>query len=1073
MTKASISVRKVTIPTYPDAKKIEYPMFAENRNHQGTSGDPYPNKVVTQTDRSERKDREYDMVVMENDYVVLEILPEIGGKIFSALDKSTGYDYFYKQHVIKPALIGALGSWISGGIEFNWPFHHRPSGSMPVDYIIRENPDGSVECILSEHEPMERTKGTVSVILRPDATYLETRVSLYNRTSSEKSFLFWQNAAVPVNKDYQIFFPKDVTYVNYHYLKSRTTYPIAGSGVYNGINMDPPRDISWHKNTVPATSYFACASDYDFFGGYDHGKRCGVVHIGDHHLSPGKKMWSWGYTQLAKSWENALTDTDGQYAELMAGSYSDNQPDFSWIEAYETKNFSQFWYPITKIGTPDYADLNLALKIDRENGCLNIQSTKVIKGARINMSSEKGTVLIKDCDLSPVKPLSFVVDSIPELVEITVTEGENVISSYTEKVQDGYKMPEPITDMPIAADMKDTEELYLAGMHVLQYKDPTIKPDAYFLEALKRNPSHAPSLLGMAKYELSRHDLDSAEYYVKRAIDKLTRFNTRLRSGEAYYTYARILEAKGSLKEAYDYYFKAAWANDCAQKSLTRIAVLDLRNCDPVKARKHALEALERGNKNSLAKAVLYMALKEKGDIKGADELAERTLEKDPLDHLMRTVSGAGDLFGLMNSCPVQTSLDIASDLMDMGRCGDALDLFTKLYEYKKDDPNAILLYALAYFMRLNGKDGRDEILKKARNARIGNTFPVRPLEIKILRDAFSDEDDPYARMLLGCLLYDKRYYKEAAELFSNSSLVHSRRDLAVAYYSHLGRQEEALEIMKALTEECPDDEELLHETVLLMDRMGTDPREKISLIESHEYSREDIIKELAKAYNQLMMPDRALDILLSREFISCEGGEYSTAEQYMLAHVIKGLMTLKDGDAEKAAGIFADGRVFPDSLGSGIWHISKLVPLMFLEALALERCGKKDDAEVLFRKVAEVPVEYFSKGNLPELPAWQAAAARHLGEPVKAQHILIGALRDWKTMADVKDNGFFGTTPFFIPFIGDPKTLRKGQSLYLTGLADLLTGTPGAKEKIRESWHINSDNLFALVFSSDFDIFS
>lgn len=131
--------------------------------------------------------------------------------------------------------------------------------------------------------------------------------------------------------------------------------------------MDGARDISYHKNTVPATSYFAAASDYDFFGGYDHAKQCGVVHIGDHHLSPGKKMFTWGYCQLAKSWENALTDTDGQYAEHMAGSYSDNQPNFSWLEPYETKEFSQYWYPISKIGTPTFANLDIAFRIDREN----------------------------------------------------------------------------------------------------------------------------------------------------------------------------------------------------------------------------------------------------------------------------------------------------------------------------------------------------------------------------------------------------------------------------------------------------------------------------------------------------------------------------------------------------------------------------------------------------------------------------------------------------------------------------------------------------------------------------------
>ena len=317
--KASISVEKLILPTYLEPAAEELPMFAENRVHQRSSGDPYPNKIVSAVDRVNRVEKEYAIVVLENDYVRIEVLPEIGGRVYSALDKTTGYDFFYKQHVIKPALIGVLGSWVSGGVEFNWPFHHRASGYMPCDYTVEEYPDGTVACHLSEHDPIDRMKGMVSIVLKPDAKYFETRMRLYNRTDTRHSFLWWENAAVPVDENYQIFFPQDVTYVNFHYLKSRITFPVAANGVFNGIPMQEARDISWHKNTREATSYFATASDYDFFGGYDHAKKCGVVHIGDHHISPGKKMFTWAYNQLSKSWENALTDTDGQYAELMAG----------------------------------------------------------------------------------------------------------------------------------------------------------------------------------------------------------------------------------------------------------------------------------------------------------------------------------------------------------------------------------------------------------------------------------------------------------------------------------------------------------------------------------------------------------------------------------------------------------------------------------------------------------------------------------------------------------------------------------------------------------------------------------
>ena len=207
-------------------------------------------------------------------------------------------------------------------------------------------------------------KGMVGISLKDGESIFETKVKLDNTTDMRKSFLWWENTAVPVNENYGIFFPEDVNYVRFHYKRSVTTFPIANNdrfGAYNGIYYNGDTDISRHKNTRSATSYFSAESEYDYFGGYDFSKKRGIVHIADHHISPGKKMFTWAYGQLAKTWENALTDNDGQYAELMAGVYSDNQPDLSWIMPNETKKFSQKWYPIHGEGTPVYANENIVL----------------------------------------------------------------------------------------------------------------------------------------------------------------------------------------------------------------------------------------------------------------------------------------------------------------------------------------------------------------------------------------------------------------------------------------------------------------------------------------------------------------------------------------------------------------------------------------------------------------------------------------------------------------------------------------------------------------------------------------
>ena len=1060
MDKVSAYVNRFVIPTYLEPKAENLPMFAENRVHQRSSGRPYPNKVVLKVNREEKVDKEYEVVTLENKYLKIEILPEIGGRIYSALDKTTGYDFFYKQHVIKPALIGVLGSWISGGVEFNWPFHHRASGFMPCDYTIEECEDGTKICWLSEHDPIDRMKGMVGIVLKPDTKYFETRMKLYNRTDTPRSFLWWENAAVPVHEQYQIFFPEDVTYVNFHYLKSRITYPIAGNGVFNGIPMQEDRDISMHKNTVPATSYFASASDYDFFGGYDHAKQCGVVHIGDHHVSPGKKMFTWGYCQLAKSWENALTDEDGQYAELMAGSYSDNQPNFSWLEAYESKEFSQFWYPISQIGTPEFANLKCAFKIYRgEENTFKIQSTEGYKNVTISISSDEKELFCANCDLVPETAASFKLPKIPQFVEISVVADGEEIGYYKEQKYDEFNMPEPITDMPSAAGMNNADELYLAGVHVDQYRDPAVMPDSYWKEALKRDINHVPSLIAMAKYEYGRYSFAEAEKYIVRAINRLNLFNERHKSGEAYYVYGQILEATGDFKKAEDYYNKSAWAADSVSKAMTRIALLDIRKKDYRNAARHALTALKYGNENMLAVAAYYIATHNKiylGD----------GLKKDPLNHMLRYLADASDFIEIMDSNPAETCLDVCFDLALMGRYEDIICILEKLLDKKPSCAEPMVLYTLGYYKKLVGQ-AYNEFYKQAEVAEIGATYPVRLQEMQILESVIEETGSKKAKLLLGCLLYNKRHYKSAAKLWEACDDYISVRNLAVAYFSHLDRKAEALSLMRRAIEMQPNEEQLVYETVVLMNKLGTPAAEKIEFLTSKKLTRDDCLTELAKAYNQNLQHEKAIEVLMSHDFVPCEGGEHAIADQYLFAHLCLGKQAMNNGNLESAIGLFRKGQVLPQSLGAGIWNHCKLVPLKYYEALCLEQAGKKADADEIFRYIATIEIEYFSNMHLKELPYYQANSWLHLGEGLKARNLITKFSREWETIKDTKDNGFFGTTPFFISFTDDPKELRKAQYLYLTALCDAFMGNEEtAVNKLKKSVMKNSENLYALFFS-------
>ena len=277
---------KILLPTYKIGAPNKNPMFLEKRVYQGSSGKVYPHTVI---DRifDEKEDKAYTAVYLENDYIKVMVLPEIGGRIQRATDKTNGYDFVYYNHVIKPALVGLAGPWISGGIEFNWPQHHRPSTFDPVDFTYRTNPDGSATIVVGEIENMFRTKGMASFTLYPDSTYIEIKAQLFNRTDLPQTFLWWANPAVPVNDNTRSIFPPDVTAVMDHGKRDVSTFPIA-TGTYYKVDYSRGVDISRYKNLPVPTSYMAAKSDYDFVGGYDDGVQAGILHVADHHISPGK-----------------------------------------------------------------------------------------------------------------------------------------------------------------------------------------------------------------------------------------------------------------------------------------------------------------------------------------------------------------------------------------------------------------------------------------------------------------------------------------------------------------------------------------------------------------------------------------------------------------------------------------------------------------------------------------------------------------------------------------------------------------------------------------------------------------
>ena len=378
-------------------------MFLESRVYQGSSGKIYPYPTIESISDT-KTDKSYQAVWLENEYLKVMILPELGGRIQRAYDKTNDYDFVYYNHVIKPALVGLCGPWISGGIEFNWPQHHRPTTFSPVDYMLIKNGDGSVTCRISDVDQMYGTKGEAGFTLYPGRAYIEIKGQLYNRTSMPQTFLWWANPAVPVNDDTQSIFPPDVHAVMDHGKRDVSRFPIA-TGEYYKHDYSAGVDISRYKNIPVPTSYMAEKSDFDFVGGYDYQKGAGILHVADHHISPGKKQWTWGCGDFGKAWDRNLTDEDGPYIELMTGVYTDNQPDFTWLKPMEEKSFTQYFMPYKGVGAVKNASTEAVINLETGDGKIRVTAyaTQEYPRARVLLTLRERVLLDEETFLSPVQ----------------------------------------------------------------------------------------------------------------------------------------------------------------------------------------------------------------------------------------------------------------------------------------------------------------------------------------------------------------------------------------------------------------------------------------------------------------------------------------------------------------------------------------------------------------------------------------------------------------------------------------------------------------------------------------------
>jgi tetratricopeptide (TPR) repeat protein len=945
-TSVKVWEQETVIPTYIVGPPDPNPMFYFGRASQGAEGRIYPYPLYDNL-TGEKKDKTYKLIYLENEYIKIAIMPEIGGRIFEAIDKTNGYNFFYRQHVVKPSLISIIGAWISGGVEWNIPHHHRASTFLPVQYSIEENDDGSKTVWVGELEIRHRMRWAVGCTLRPGRSYIEVSTRILNRTPFVNTFLCFANPAVHVNENYQVIFPPSTQFGTHHAKRQFVTWPIA-AGRYGGGDFSDGVDISWYKNHISSNSVFAWNYDDDFVAGYDHGKEAGTMSVADHHIIPGKKFWTWGNGPRGRRQDTILTDDDGPYIEIMVGAYSDNQPDYSWIQPYEVKSFKWYWYPFRDIGGVKRANINAAVNLDvneDRTAKFGFYTTSAHEEAIVTLKARDKDLVRETVSINPakayVKEISIPADVNEYDLRASLTvDGEELVA-YSPIRPEPQKMPEAVDAPPQPEEIKTNEELYLTGLRIEQFYNPSLDPDPYWQEALRRDPDDVRVNTALGINYLKKAKFEEAEKLFLKALERLTDKYTSPKDGEPFYYLGVALKAQGRNDEAYDRFYKATWSMAWRAASYYALAEIDCMRGDFASAQEHLDSSLEANALNIRAMTLKASVLRYTGHQKEAmDILATAISKSDPLDvrimaeKWMLTKNPQSDeiLTSTLRDHPA-TGLETALEYSDAGLWQDASTVLLQMIEAAEDKSkiSPLVYYYLGYFTdKQNQSTGHLTVEQKAVDyyrlaAKMPTdyVFPFQWEDIEILECAMkANPSDSQAPYYLGNLLFDWQPEK-AVSLWEKSTSLNAAfpivyRNLAV-YYSRQddGRNKAIANLEKAVS--YGGSALHLFELDQQYEEAGTNPQKRLAMFEKYHnlalerddaVSREISLKIFMGKYND------AIELMQGRSFDIWEGGaRFNVSDSWTDAHLLRGQRCLADKQYNQALADFQASIDFPENL--------------------------------------------------------------------------------------------------------------------------------------------------------------
>ncbi|MBV9878045.1 MAG: DUF5107 domain-containing protein [Verrucomicrobia bacterium] len=1090
----------VEYPTYAVGEPEKHPLFFEKRVYQGSNGKVYPLPFIDKV-FDEPELRRYQAIRLENRFVRVLILPDFGGRIHAIQDKTNhDYDIIYHQKVIKPALVGLAGPWISGGIEFNWPQHHRPGTFMPVDWTIERGDDGSATAWMSEHDPLGRLKGMHGLRLTPESALVELQVRLFNRTPYLQTFLWWANAAVKTHADYRSFFPPDVHSVADHAKRAITSFPIA-SGQYYGIDYDRrpgANNLTAYKDIPVPTSYMVVDSAYGFFGGFDYQAKGGFVYVADPLIAPGKKQWTWGHASFGRAWDRELCDDGAPYLELMGGVYTDNQPDFSYLHPYETKTFSQYWWPIKGIGPLVNANRDAAIRFastGNDGWEIGLAAPRKIEKGHLVVEDTAGSSKeLAELNLEPGQhwQFEFTPRSGTEVQRIRLVDqnGRELLIYKPEPRRPPASLPEPAKEPKRPSEIPSNDQLFLVGEHLEQYRHPTRDPEPYWQEAVKRDPGDYRSRIALARRCIARFEFQEAVRHLSQAVERLSERHPNPITGEAHYYLGLALRFLSEDDPAEKAFGKASWDRAWFLASKYELALLACRRSDFAGALDHLQAGRPEILQNNLAAVLLAITAEACPTTKGgqADEnnpykILKEIVVRDPLDHWAsyEIARREQDFSPFLRQCrnDAQIILDLAFNYLEAGlyqRASELLELHKASPVPESVTPNpgvktVMVDFVLAWlYARLAQPERSTACLQRAQRASPHFFFPSRAHEAQILEWAIAQPGSRRnAAYGLGNLYYDRRRHVEAIKIWELGAqddplFALVRRNLGLAYWNQQSDPKKARQAYEHAVELAPSDARLAYEYDQLRRKLNDPPVTRLAALEKHldlVLSRDNFCVEYLSLLNLQEQYERALERLTTRRFHPWEGGEGKVLEQYRIARIGIGRKELESGNLAAALEHFNGASQPPPNLGEEFHYLQARSDLNYWKGQALQKLGRGEEAEAAYKASANEAQDFkeMAVTSYSAFTYYRGLSLRALGREPEADQLFANLRERGRELQQLPGTiDYFATSlPNMLVFEEDLTKRNRSDGQFLEGLALLAQGDSASARK-----------LFAQVLQSD-----